>query len=184
MKSLHVLFFLRQAINAFGEENLGHIQVVWFIKGHVTHCNLTLLSFGKAGSPGIDHVDKETSTRPPSFSKPVRLGFPDFTPPSDRRDRSWFLATATQVSFIWHKFWVFMSKDVRYQIVHFIEMNANANGHLLLGIIDLIDCSWGQSVAEFSPIVSGWSTAPYWRIACLYTKRLTFWERKCTSMCC
>lgn len=75
----------------FGEQNLGHIQVVWFIKGHVTHCNLTLLSFGKAGSPGIDRVDKETSTGPPSFSKPVRLGFPDFTPPSDnvdRRDRS------------------------------------------------------------------------------------------------
>lgn len=58
-----------------------HTSCKWFFKGQVTLCNLTLLSFGKAGSSGKAHSNKKTSTRPPSFSKAVRLSFLDFTPP-------------------------------------------------------------------------------------------------------
>lgn len=134
---------------------------MWFIKGHVTHCNLTLLSFGKAGSPDIDHGDKESSTRSPSFSKSVRLGFPDFTPPSDRRDRSWFLATRhIYGSCDWLKnFGVLMRKNVRYQIVHFCFWGYSQQLNFLLLVVKALHPTGEQLI---------W-TQTY------------IWVRKCTS---
>lgn len=63
---------------------MAHTICKWFIKGQVTLCNRMLLFLGFLGKEelsGKAHRDKETSSKPPSVSKPERLSFLDFTPP-------------------------------------------------------------------------------------------------------
>lgn len=46
----------------------------------------------------IAQGDKETSSRPPSFSKTVKSSFLDATPPIDKRDRGLFLVTTSRLA--------------------------------------------------------------------------------------